>query len=136
MELVIIVDLYRANSIAINLQFYFTAATCLIGGCQTSTSLSKLHFESINTKILFYSRCYATNKDKAYLIFEDLSAIGFKNVNRRTGLDIAHFKLVLSILAKYHAATAVLVEKVSFETISKDSQCKYFSSGTVDQKVF
>lgn len=64
-------------------------------------------------KLLCAYRCYATNKEKGYLIFEDLSAKGYVNIDRRSGLEVAHYELVLSILAKYHAATAVLVEKVS-----------------------
>lgn len=73
----------------------------------------KLKVTNMTTQISF--RCYAANEEKSYLIFEDLSAIGFRIVDRCSALDVAHHKLVLSKLAKYHAATAVLVEKVSFK---------------------
>lgn len=59
------------------------------------------------------------NIEKPYLIFEDLSAVGYKNVDRRIGFNIEHYKLVLSTAAKYHAATAVLVEKVSVHEMVK-----------------
>ncbi len=70
-------------------------------------------------------RCYAANREKPYLIFEDLCDKGFKNVNRRTGLDVSHYRLVLNIVAKYHAATAVLVEKVSSNTIKFWYEAKF-----------
>ncbi|XP_037043490.1 uncharacterized protein LOC119079604 [Bradysia coprophila] len=75
--------------------------------------LTKVHdlLKASGEKISFYGRCYASSRENAYLIFEDLTDRGFRNVDRRIGLDISHCKLVLSTLAKYHAATAVLVEK-------------------------
>ncbi|KAJ6641296.1 hypothetical protein Bhyg_06232 [Pseudolycoriella hygida] len=77
--------------------------------------------KEIDDKTKLHGRCYKTNEDIGYLIFEDLSAVGFCNVDRRTGLDMTHLKLVLSVAAKYHAATVVLVEKEpSLKTFFKD----------------
>lgn len=42
-----------------------------------------------------------------------MSALGYANVDRRSGLDLEHFKHVLIKAAKWHAATAVLVNEVS-----------------------
>lgn len=47
------------------------------------------------------------------MIFEDLTQTGYKNVNRKYGLNIEYFKIVLSKVAKWHATTAVLMQKVS-----------------------
>lgn len=53
-----------------------------------------------------------TSLDLSYLVFEDLTVNGYKNVNRTLGLDYDHLKLVLCKLAKWHAASAILVEEV------------------------
>lgn len=45
-------------------------------------------------------------------MFEDLSQKDYTNVNRRTGLDVEHYKYLLSKAAKWHAATAFLAEQV------------------------
>lgn len=43
---------------------------------------------------------------------EDLVASGYRNTNRKYGLDMNHYTKVLTKLAKWHAATAVLETKV------------------------
>lgn len=48
-----------------------------------------------------------------YLIFEDLSVKGYRNENRRSGLNYRNYKILLTKLAKYHAVTAVLGVRVS-----------------------
>lgn len=53
-------------------------------------------------------RCYGVNKAPDYLILEDLNLDGYRNVNKTLGLNQQKIKLVLSQLAKWHAATAVL----------------------------
>lgn len=60
----------------------------------------------------FVRRCYDSDLELSYLVFEDLSVSGYSNVNRRAGLDVDHFKHVLVKAAKWHAATAVLVHEV------------------------
>lgn len=60
----------------------------------------------------FCLRCFGANVQPSYLIFEDLSIKGFKNADRKCGFDMAHFKLVMAKIAKWHAATAVLGEQV------------------------
>ena len=57
--------------------------------------------------------CMHADVNVPYIVFEDLSILGYKNVDRRLGLDFDHYKRVLSKMAKWHAATAVLVNKVS-----------------------
>jgi hypothetical protein len=41
-------------------------------------------------------------------VVEDLFAEGFKMVERRQGLDLAHCLLIMRLLAKFHAASVVL----------------------------
>lgn len=54
--------------------------------------------------------CYAADeKDLQYIIFEDLSSAGYKNVKKTDRLDFAHMKIALKKLAKWHAGTAVLL---------------------------
>lgn len=43
-----------------------------------------------------------------YFAFEDLKHLGYANVNRKVGLDVAHLTLAVKKLAKWHAATAQL----------------------------
>lgn len=46
------------------------------------------------------------------LVFEDLGSSDFVHTDKANGLDVAHLKLNLQLLAKWHAATAVLLLKV------------------------
>lgn len=46
------------------------------------------------------------------MAFEDLKIGNFINVNQAEGMDVAHLKLSLTTLAKWHATTAVLLLKV------------------------
>lgn len=48
------------------------------------------------------------------MVFEDLSEQNFKNSNKADGLDSVHMEFVLSMLAKWHAATSILLLKVKF----------------------
>lgn len=46
------------------------------------------------------------------LIMEDLAALGFRMVDRQAGLDRAHCMLAIRGLAKFHASSVALCEKV------------------------
>jgi hypothetical protein len=58
-------------------------------------------------------RTYEISKTPAHFVFEDLSMRGYKMPDRKVGLDRQHLKMTLVKLAKWHAATAVLHEKVN-----------------------
>jgi hypothetical protein len=45
---------------------------------------------------------------KSFLVMEDLSAAGFRMLDRLQGLDLDHCLLVMRALAKFHAASVVL----------------------------
>jgi len=73
-----------------------------------------IKFPTIIYSFCILFRCYAqTLKPNKYLIFEDLTKDGYVNVDRKVGLDYQHLKMVLTKLAKWHAASAVLYETVS-----------------------
>lgn len=78
---------------------------------QVIPAVEKL-LQSIGENLKLTARCYEANLELLYLVFEDLSVHGWSNVNRRTGLDMVHFKSVLSLTAKWHAATALYLSEV------------------------
>jgi hypothetical protein len=61
-------------------------------------------------------RTYDISKTPGYFVFEDLALRGYKMPDRKLGLDRQHLQMTLAKLAKWHATTATLHEKVS-ETI-------------------
>lgn len=54
--------------------------------------------------------CLTINESHSprYFVFEDLRHLEYFNVDRRQGLDVAHLKLAITKLAKWHATTAHL----------------------------
>lgn len=75
-----------------------------------------------------------------YILLEDLSKSGFRNVKRQDCLDMVHTKSVLKKLAQWHAASAVRVdEKGSYDehyqhgflTESSREMCDQMFSGTL-----
>lgn len=57
--------------------------------------------------------------DNMTLVFEDLNESGFVVANRKKGVDMAHARILMESLAKYHACSMVLAEKEGSE-IFKD----------------
>lgn len=55
---------------------------------------------------------YTQIEDPVLLVFEDLSSLGFRVANRQSGLDIDHTLLAIRSLAKFHAASVAVCEKV------------------------
>lgn len=59
------------------------------------------------------------------IVMDDLKAMGYAMVDRKVGADFAQTKIMLSKLAKFHAASAIRYRKVSFITLSYQFfQCK------------
>lgn len=46
------------------------------------------------------------------IVFDDLTQYGYKLANRQKGLNEEHCLIILKKLAKFHAASMVLLEKV------------------------
>lgn len=59
------------------------------------------------------NRCYAVDYEIGYLVFEDLSETNYYMVDRSNGLDTEHLRSILDKLAKWHATTAVILDKVN-----------------------
>lgn len=68
-----------------------------------------LHKAGANRKI-FADTIYVSNVHKA-ILFEDLSIKGYRSKCGSDGFDMTHTKAILSRLAKFHAAAAVLQEQ-------------------------
>ncbi|XP_024877358.1 uncharacterized protein LOC112458146 [Temnothorax curvispinosus] len=56
---------------------------------------------------------YVQNKNPTLLVIEDLAPLGFRMANRLSGLDLAHTILALDGLARFHAASVAICEKVN-----------------------
>lgn len=56
---------------------------------------------------------------KSYLIMEDLTPRGYVMANRRTGLDLPHSLLAIRSIARFHAASVAVCEKVNFNEYSQ-----------------
>jgi len=57
---------------------------------------------------------YMQNEDPMFLAIEDLASLGFRMANRLSGLDLDHSILALRNLARFHAASVALCEKVNY----------------------
>ncbi|XP_011705018.1 PREDICTED: uncharacterized protein LOC105460287 [Wasmannia auropunctata] len=57
---------------------------------------------------------YMQNENPTFLMIEDLAPLGFRMVaDRASGLDLAHSVLALHGLARFHAASVAICEKVN-----------------------
>lgn len=62
--------------------------------------------------IFYIPRLVASSEELMYLVFEDLSVRGYANLDRKTGFHAKDFRKVFKKVAKWHACTAVILEKV------------------------
>lgn len=60
-----------------------------------------------------FSCSLADESKLRYIIFEDLTPLGYKDPDLRAGLDYNHLKIAIKRLAEWHAASAHLLKKVS-----------------------
>lgn len=56
---------------------------------------------------------YTQSEDPVLLVLEDLSPLGYRMACRHSGLDMEHTLLAIRGLAKFHAASVAVCEKVS-----------------------
>lgn len=63
-----------------------------------------------NYKKKIFANTYLVSKSNQAICFEDLSVKGYRMATSKDGFDIVHTKMILSKLAKFHAAAAVLQE--------------------------
>ena len=53
-----------------------------------------------------------TQENPPLLVIEDLAPLGFRMADRQAGLDLNHCLLAIRGLARFHASSVALVEKV------------------------
>lgn len=68
-----------------------------------------LQNSNYNQKI--FADTYFVNHANQAMCFEDLTTSGYRMMVQRRGFDMVHAKMILSKLAKFHAAAAVLHER-------------------------
>ncbi|XP_013107724.2 uncharacterized protein LOC106087280 [Stomoxys calcitrans] len=66
-------------------------------------------YRATGVEVKFGPNSYELTTDQPYILLEDLSTRGFKNMNRLEGLDQEHVLAALTKLAQWHAASAVRV---------------------------
>uniref|UniRef100_A0A1L8DYN9 Putative ecdysteroid kinase n=1 Tax=Nyssomyia neivai TaxID=330878 RepID=A0A1L8DYN9_9DIPT len=70
------------------------------------------YWRDIGQDVVFGPKCLHTISDlKEIIVLSDLKPQGFVMANRFEGLDLEHAKLLLSKLAKFHAASVIYKEK-------------------------
>lgn len=75
-----------------------------------SDTLQKMN-ELLGTRLC--GRVYYVRMERPLcLIIEDLAPMGFRMADRQLGFDMAHCRLAIRGLAKFHAASVALCEKV------------------------
>lgn len=62
----------------------------------------------------FWPKCYDVRPKNEGFLFEDLCVTGFKMANRMKGMDFAHAELAVKTLAKFHALSAIAIERLDF----------------------
>lgn len=70
---------------------------------------------NIDDHLNFAGRCFYTDMDRGVLVFEDLNVGQFVHVDKTKGFDKEHMTMCVKWMAKWHAATAVLLLKVQFK---------------------
>ncbi|KAH8355580.1 hypothetical protein KR200_009072, partial [Drosophila serrata] len=83
-------------------------------------------YRDAGTEITFGAHYYEFKEplDEEVIVLEDLGRRGFRNVNRQSGLDLAHSEAVLAKLAQFHAASAVRYQlKGAFPAVYDRNLC-------------
>jgi len=78
-----------------------------------SDTLDKMN-DLLEPKYRLSGKClYVQKENPMFLVIEDLASLGFRMANRLSGLDLAHSILALRGIARFHAASVALCEKVN-----------------------
>lgn len=62
---------------------------------------------------------YTQSENPELLVIEDLAPLGFRMADREAGMDLDHCILALRGLAKFHASSVAVYEKVSIRLQDK-----------------
>lgn len=110
---------YNSISLIVKAMPFGEARSTSLDTLQVFDKEVKMYMETIPSisKILdgeyMCARCfYAIKKPVQLIVFEDLKVLGYQMADRRSGIDEAHCKLVLSKLGRFHAASMILYEMV------------------------
>jgi len=78
-----------------------------------SDTLDKMN-ELLEPKYRLSGKClYVQKENPMFLVIEDLAPLGFRMACRMSGLDLAHSVLAIRGLARFHAASVAICEKVN-----------------------
>jgi len=78
-----------------------------------SDTLDKMN-KFLGPKYRLSGKCLHVQKENPILlVIEDLAPLGFRMANRLSGLDLAHSIWALRGLARFHAASVAICEKVN-----------------------
>jgi hypothetical protein len=79
------------------------------------SSFERIWKEEANEVVVFGPKClkFATEPYEL-MVLDDLKAEGYQMLNRKVGVNVQQAKLVLSKLAKFHAASAIRLVNVSY----------------------
>lgn len=75
-------------------------------------TLSKMNEVLENKYPLNGKGLYGQEVDPVFLAIEDLAPLGFKMANRIQGLDMEHCLIAIRGLARFHASSVRVIEKV------------------------
>lgn len=77
-------------------------------------SLEKLWIDATGKEVGFGPKCIkVVSNPYEIIVLDDLKAENYEMLNRKVGMNFEQSKLVLTKLAKFHAASAVKYEKVN-----------------------
>jgi hypothetical protein len=79
------------------------------------SSFERIWKEKANEVVVFGPKCLKVAEEPyEVVVLDDLKAEGYQMLNRKVGCNVQQAKLVLSKLAKFHAASAVRHQTVSY----------------------
>ncbi|XP_037939831.1 uncharacterized protein LOC119672746 [Teleopsis dalmanni] len=88
--------------------------------------------EASGDKVKLRPNCLLSKRDsKEIYILEDMNALDYYVADRWLGLDEQHAMCLMGKIAKYHAASMVLIQK--FPTEVKKLPASHFAAGAADQ---
>lgn len=79
------------------------------------SSFENIWLERTDESVQFGPKCYKFETDPyEIIVLEDLKKDNYEMLDRKVGLNLAQTKLLLAKLAKFHAASNIRYQKVSF----------------------
>lgn len=89
--------------------------------------MSKIFQEAaFNDKLM--AEAIVVGRERTIMILEDLAPLRYTNADRVKQLDMAHTKLVLDMMAKFHSAAIILNQREP-KLFSRNYSSHFFSRG-------